>query len=215
MRPQSGGADEPGEVDETRGESSVALADLFAQCRERLELTVRLRLDRRLQGRIDAADVLQDTYLEASKRYPRYSRQPDMPAFLWLRFLTLQTLAILHRKHLGTRMRDAAKEISLYQSAFPEASSAALAAHLLGQRTTPSQAAMRAETQVRLQAALDALDPNDREMIALRHFEQLSNSEAAQVQGLSESGASRRYAKALLRLKDVLVALGLDPSSKR
>lgn len=188
---------------------SAGLGAIFVQYRDRLEFMVRLRLDWRLRGRIDAADVLQDAYLEANRRYPQYVRQPDMPAFLWLRFLTLQTLAILHRRHLGTHMRDAGKEVSLYQGALPEASSAALAAQLLGQRTSPSQAAMRAEMQFRLQDALNSLDPMDREIIALRHFEQLNNSEAAHVLGLSDSGASRRYGKAILRLKDLLATLGL------
>jgi RNA polymerase sigma-70 factor (ECF subfamily) len=190
-------------------DDSAALGAIFVQYRDRLELMVRLRLDWKLRGRIDACDVLQDTYLEANRRYAQYVRQPDMPAFLWLRFLTLQTLAILHRRHLGTHMRDAGKEVSLYQGALPEASSAALAAQLLGQRTTPSQAAMRAEMQFRLQDALNSLDPIDREIIALRHFEQLNNAEAAQVLGLSQSGASRRYGKAILKLKDLLVTLGL------
>jgi RNA polymerase sigma-70 factor, ECF subfamily len=104
-------------------------------------------------------------------------------------------------------MRDAGREVSLDRGGMPEASSAALAAQLLGQRTTPSQAAVRAELQVRLQEALNSMDPLDREVVTLRHFEQLTNAETAQILGLRESAASRRYARALLRLKDILLSL--------
>jgi RNA polymerase sigma-70 factor (ECF subfamily) len=181
-----------------------ALGQLLVLHQERLRLMVRLRLDRRLQGRLDPSDVVQEAYVEAAERFEDYARDPDMPFFLWLRFLTAQKLLVLHRRHLGARARDAGREVSLDQGALPEASSAALAAQLVGQRTTPSQAAMRAEMQRRLQEALGDMDPLDREILALRHFEQLTNAESARVLGLRESAASMRYARALLRLKDIL-----------
>jgi RNA polymerase sigma-70 factor (ECF subfamily) len=184
-----------------------ALGELLAQHRERLRLMVRLRLDRRLQGRIDPSDVLQEACVEACTRFAEYVREPNMPFFLWLRFLTAQKLLVLHRRHLGTLARDAGREVSLHTGALPEASSAALAAQLVGHRTTPSQAAIRAEMQVRLQEALNAMDMIDREVLTLRHFEQLTNAETARVLGLRESTASQRYARALLRLKDVLSRL--------
>jgi RNA polymerase sigma-70 factor (ECF subfamily) len=127
-----------------------------------------------------------------------------MPFFLWLRFLAGQRLLDEHRKHLGAAARDVGREISLFQGALPETSSAALAAHLLGRLTAPSQAAIRAERKIRLQEALNNLDPIDREILALRHFEELSNTEAATVLGLDKSAASKRYARALIRLKDIL-----------
>jgi RNA polymerase sigma-70 factor (ECF subfamily) len=168
---------------------------------------VRLRLDQRLKGRIDPSDVLQEAYLEAFQRFPDYARAPDMPFFLWLRFLTAQRLLILHRRHLAAQARDAGREVSLDGGGMPEASSAALAAQLVGPQTTPSQVAVREETRRRLLDALNELDPVDREVLALRHFEQLTNAEAARVLGLRESAASMRYARALLRLKDVLTGL--------
>lgn len=184
-----------------------ALGELLERHRERLHLMVRLRLDRRLQGRLDASDVLQEAYLEAAERFAGYLRAPDMPFFLWLRFLTAQRLLILHRQHLGVKARDAGREVSLDRGATPEASSAALAAQLVGHRTTPSQAAMRAELRARLEQALAAMDPIDREVLALRHFEQLTNAETARVLGLRESAASQRYGRALLRLKEMLAGL--------
>jgi RNA polymerase sigma-70 factor (ECF subfamily) len=180
---------------------------LLERHRGRLRRMVALRLDQRLQGRLDASDVIQEAYLEASARLPEYVRRPMMPFFLWLRFLTGQKMAELHRRHLGARMRDAGREVSLYRGALPEASSAALAAWLVGHDTRPSEAAVRAERKIRLQEALNSLDPLDREVLALRHFEQLTNAEAAQVLGLQASAASKRYVRALKKLKDILADL--------
>jgi RNA polymerase sigma-70 factor (ECF subfamily) len=165
---------------------------------------VKLRLDRRLRGRVDASDVLQEAFMEAAERIEQYLREPTMPPFLWLRFITGQRLLRIHRQHLGVQGRDAAREVSLYRGALPSASSAALAAQLVGKRSTPSKAAARAETKVRLQEALNRLEELDREVLALRHFEQLSNAEIALVLGIQESAASKRYIRALERLKDQL-----------
>jgi RNA polymerase sigma-70 factor, ECF subfamily len=183
------------------------LGPLLEHHRKRLRRMVALRLDPRLQGRIDASDVIQDTFLEASVRLPEYLRQPTMPFFLWLRFLTSQKLQELRRHHLGAQMRDAGREISLFHGALPAASSAALAAQLVGRGTGPSDAAIRAERKIRLQEALNSMDPVDREVLALRHFEQLNNTQTAQVLGLKESAASKRYVRALKKLKEILAGL--------
>jgi RNA polymerase sigma-70 factor (ECF subfamily) len=180
------------------------LGRLFVESKDRLRRMVALRLDRRLQSRIDPSDVIQDAYVEATSRYADYRDQPSMPLFLWLRFITAQKLLALHRHHLGTKLRDAAQVVALCRGALPEATSQSLAAQLLGHLTTPSQVAIRAELQVRLQEALNSLSPLDREVLALRHFEQLTNAEAAQVLGLQESAASNRYARALKRLGKIL-----------
>jgi RNA polymerase sigma-70 factor (ECF subfamily) len=178
---------------------------LLARHQERLRRMLALRLDRRLQGRIDPSDVLQETYLEAWSRLADYLREPTMPFFLWLRFLAGQKLVTLHRHHLGARMRDAGREVSLYRGTLPETSSAALAAQLLGHDPRPSEAAIRAELKIRLQEALNSMDPLDREILALRHFEQLTRAETAQVLGIKESATSKRYMRALERLKEILL----------
>ena len=183
-----------------------ALASLFQQNRERLKQMVRLRLDRRLQGRLDPSDVLQETYLDLSRRLPEYARNASMPFFLWLRFLTAQKLIDLERRHLGARMRDAAQEVSLYRGALPQASSVLLAAQLLGRLTSASHAAIRAETRLRVQEALNGMDPIDREVLALRHFEMLTNDETAKVLGIKKSAASNRYIRAIKRLREILAA---------
>jgi len=180
---------------------------LFAEYRERLRRMVALRLDQRLQVRIDASDVIQETYLEAWGRLAEYLREPKMSFYLWLRFLAGQKLVTLHRHHFGTHMRDIGREVSLYQGALPETSSAALAAQLLGHGPRPSEAAMRAELKIRLQEALNSMDPLDREVLALRHFEQLSRAETAQVLGIQESATSKRYVRALRRLKEILASM--------
>jgi RNA polymerase sigma-70 factor, ECF subfamily len=196
--------DPPAEEGEVSPET---LSELWHRHRDRLKLMVALRLDHRLQGRVDASDVLQDAYLEAMDRLPDYLQDRPMPLFLWLRFLTAQRLQILHRRHLRTKSREVGREFSLSLKPLPAVSSEALAARLIGRDSTPSRTAMRAETRSQLQAALDAMSPIDREILAMRHFEQLTNAETAQVLGLRESTASQRYARALLRLKDLLRTL--------
>jgi RNA polymerase sigma-70 factor (ECF subfamily) len=164
---------------------------------------VRLRMDRRLQGRVDPADVLQDAYLAVRGKFPQYIADPPMPFFLWLRLEVGQKLVDAHRFHLGTQMRDAGQEVSLHQGALPQVSSLSLAEHLMGRLTPASQVAMRVELKLRVQEALNSMDPNDREVLMLRHFEELSNAEAAQVLGIKPSAAVNRYVRALKRLKNV------------
>ncbi len=147
---------------------------LLTRHAERLRRMLAFRLDQRLQGRVDASDVLQEAYLEAWKHLADYLREPTMPFFLWLRGIAGNKLREQHRHHLGTQMRDAGREVSLYRGTLPETTSAALAAQLLGHGTRPSEAAVRAEIKVRLQEALNSMDPLDREVLALRHFEQLT-----------------------------------------
>src|SRR5436853_2287970 len=190
-------------LDAARTGDEGALAALVGRHRDRLERMVRLRMDRRLQGRVDAADVVQEAYLALRGKFPHYSAAPRLPFFLWLRLEVGQKLVDLHRFHLGTQMRDAGQEVSLHRGALPQVTSLSLAEHLLGKLTTASHAAMRAELRIRVQEALNSMDPNDREVLILRHFEELSNAEAAQVLGIKPSAAVNRYVRALKRLKDV------------
>jgi RNA polymerase sigma-70 factor (ECF subfamily) len=173
---------------------------------------VELRLDRRLQARIDASDVIQEAYIDAITRFDEYLCEPSYPLFLWLRLIVGERLSKLQRHHLGTQMRNAGLEVSLYRGALPAASSAALAAQLLGKHTSPTQAAVRAERVMRIQEALNTLEPMDREVLALRHFEELSLAETALSLGIKESAAAKRYVRALTRLRTILASMpgGLD-----
>jgi len=185
-----------------------ALAALFDGYRDRLRRMIRLRLDRRLSGRVDSSDVLQEAYLDVRERIAEYAREPAaMPFHLWLRLIAGQRLTDLHRYHLVAQMRDAGQEVSLHRGPFPQASSVSLAAQLLGKMTSASHAAIRAEHKLIVQEALNAMDPIDREVLALRHFEHLSNDETAQVLGLTKSAASNRYIRALKRLKEILSSI--------
>jgi RNA polymerase sigma-70 factor (ECF subfamily) len=184
-----------------------ALAALFNLYRDRLERLVHLRLDRRLSGRVDPSDVLQEAYLEVHKRFAEHDRDPGLPFYLWLRLVTGQKLTDVHRHHLGMKMRDAEREVSLYRGALPQASSVSLAAQLLGKLTSATQAAIRAEHKLLVQEALNSMDPLDREVLVLRHFEYLSNDETALVLGLKKGTASQRYIRALKRLKEFLSSI--------
>src|SRR5688500_15038204 len=166
-------------VELARAGDTDALDKLFARYRDRVRRRVELRLDRRRLGRVDASDVVQEGYVDAVRRLPDYLADPQLPLFLWLRLVVGDRLGKVHRQHLGTQARDAALEVSLYRAALPAASSAALAARLLGRHTSPTEAAVRAEQLLRVQEAVNALDPLDREIIALRNFEELSRAEAA------------------------------------
>jgi RNA polymerase sigma-70 factor (ECF subfamily) len=191
-------------VERARAGDPAAVNDIFARHRDRLRRMVALRLDWRLQARLDASDVVQDAFLDISRRLPDYLQQPNLPLFLWLRLVVAERLVALRRHHLGTHMRDAGREVPLCSGGMPFASSAALAAQLLGKQTSPTQAAVRAERILRIREALDALDPIDREILSLRHCEQLTRSETALVLGIEEAAAAQRYVRAVKRIRVVL-----------
>lgn len=185
-------------------DSQADLSQLFAQHRDRLRRMIQLRLDRRLNGRVDASDVIQEAYIEATQRHAEYQEKPEVSEFVWLRFLTKQKLAQLHRFHLGVQARDAGREVSIDGGGRLEASSAALAAKLVGRFSSPSDAVNRAELRQQIQNALNAMDEFDREILALRHFEQLDNAEAAEVLSIEPQAAYKRYVRGIRRLKEQL-----------
>lgn len=184
-----------------RGQQS--LAETFSRYHDRLERIVDLRLDPRLSGRVDAADVLQEAFLEACKRLTRYLDHPSVAVFVWLRGIALDTLIHVHRRHLA-QMRDAGREVSLHVRQAPHVSSISLAGWLIADLTSPSRAAMRDEVTATIEKLIDAMDPIDREVLILRHFEQLTNDEVASIIGVKKAAASRRYMRALKRLREAL-----------
>ncbi|MBN9118845.1 MAG: sigma-70 family RNA polymerase sigma factor [Planctomycetes bacterium] len=186
-----------------RAGDQQALAELFARHRDKLRRMVQLRLDHRLAGRVSASDVLQEAYIDAVKRIDHYFAKPDQSFFGWLRLVVGQRLADVHREHLAQK-RDAGQEVPIHRGAGPGADSACLAACLLGEGTSPSHAAAQTESFGRLEGALEQMDPLDREVLALRHFEELSNAETAAILGIQPAAASKRYVRALARLKQIL-----------
>jgi RNA polymerase sigma-70 factor (ECF subfamily) len=180
---------------------------LVTQHVTRLERLLALRLDRRLQGRIDVSDVIQEIYLEAWRHLPQYAKAPTVSFYFWLHGLARNKLCELHRQHLGTKMRDARLEARRIPQPMPPTSSEAISSLLLADDTSPSHAAMKEELQRRILEALDRLDPLDREVLALRHFEQLTPTETAMALEIHEKAAGMRYVRAIRRLKDVLALL--------
>lgn len=185
---------------------SQRLGELFERHRRRLERMVALRMDPKLRQRVGASDVLQEAYLEIADRLGDYLENPRMPFFLWIRFITAQRLLKLHRHHAGTKKRDVRKQVAFDRPAGPAATSAALADHLAETGITPSGVAVQGELRLQLEDALDAMNPTDREVLVLRHFEELSGPETAKLLGIGVDAASKRYLRALERLRTILEA---------
>jgi RNA polymerase sigma-70 factor (ECF subfamily) len=181
---------------------------LLARHQERLECACVFRINARLRGRVDAADVVQEAFIAATARRAEFFQQSTQTLFLWLRWMVGNTLLELHRHHLGAQMRDPRREVTAGRNGEGESGGdttrAALVAQLTGGATGPATAAGRAEVKARLSAALEKMDATDREVLALRHFEQLTGAEAAQVLGIQERAAAKRYTRALERLREIL-----------
>lgn len=165
---------------------------------------VEFRLDRRLYGRVDATDILQEAYIEIARRLDGFLDDPQVSFFIWARQITWQTLLMAHRTHLGVQKRDARQEVALNAVAWTQGTAVSLASRLAGDVTSPSQGAIRDERAMKLRSALDSMDPMDREVLALRHFEQLSNKEVSEVLKIQKTAASNRYVRALKRLKEIM-----------
>lgn len=186
----------------------TALAELFDLERPRLLRTVRLRLDHRLARRVEAEDVVQEAFLAARARIGHYAADGFTRPYTWLRIVLLQTLVDLHRHHLAAQMRAAGREAA----AAPLSGQAgrSLAEALSGSVTSPSGAAIRQEAKATLTRAIAQLSEADREVIALRHFEDLANDEVADALGIQPKAASIRYVRAIRRLGELLAAEGLS-----
>jgi RNA polymerase sigma-70 factor (ECF subfamily) len=189
------------------GGDAAAWGGLLAFHQERLTRIVEFRIDPRLRRRIDAADVVQEAFIAATARQAEFFGQSSQPLFLWLRWMVGNKLLELYRHHLGAQMRDARREILTGRSSDgydSHTTRTALVAQLTAGATGPATAAGRAERHARLNEALEKMDETDREVLALRHYEQLTSAEAAQVLGIQERAAAKRYTRALERLREIL-----------
>jgi RNA polymerase sigma-70 factor (ECF subfamily) len=190
------------EVD--KGEAS-AVERLLTAHREPLRRMIGLRLDPALAARIDASDVVQDVLLEAHRRLADYLRNPAMPFHLWLRHIAKDHIIDAHRRHRQAQRRSLDREQPLVPALLADHSSYELAGQLIDPELTPATAALRQEMQRRLDAAIAGLDEDDREIILLRHREQMANQDIAHALGLTEAAASMRYLRALRRLRNTLM----------
>jgi RNA polymerase sigma-70 factor, ECF subfamily len=192
------------ELAELRSSKEEAIPLLFRKYQAMLLRMIALRLDARVLGKIDSEDVLQDVFVETVRRFDQYLDRPTVPVFVWLRQIASQVLIDTHRRYLGAKMRDVKQEVNLYCGGCGDLSSTFLAAQLAGSLTTPSQCAVRRETFAAVTSALQSLEPIDREVLVLRHLEELRNEEVAQVLGIDKFAASKRYLRALARLRSAM-----------
>lgn len=176
----------------------------FTEHRPRLKQMLQFRMDPRLRARTDLSDVLQEAYIDAYQRLGHFAKQPEMSFYLWLRQVTMQRLIDLHRRHLMAGKRDVRQEVRLEQQRYNATTSAAIARHFIDAIVSPSQVAMRQEMLAQLESTLESMEDMDREVLALRHFEELGNGEVAELLGISEGAASNRYVRALSRLRKLL-----------
>lgn len=191
-------------LDKARQGDEPARQELLARHREALRRMISLRLDPAIAARVDASDVVQDALFEASRRLDDYLRDPAMPFSLWLRHIAKDHIIDAHRRHRLAQRRGVDREQPMVPAGLVDHSSVELAAQFLDPEMTPASAAIQQEMVRRLHLAIMDLDENDREVILMRHFEQLPNQDVALALGLTEAAASMRYLRALRRLKDLL-----------
>ncbi len=199
-------AETQGLLKRARAGDHSAFEELFNRHRIRLRKAIAMRMDRRVAARADASDILQETYMEAFKRLPKYLHQDAMPFYLWLHWIAREKVLGLHRRHLGADKRAIQREVPL----MPVDSSAEFVSGIIGRGPSPSQELAKAELAERLRKALGQLDDDQRDLILWRHFEQLSARDTAQLLQISEAAASKRYIRAVERLRAILIGLGVS-----
>ncbi|WP_020469003.1 sigma-70 family RNA polymerase sigma factor [Zavarzinella formosa] len=192
-------------LNDARAGSPQAVDQLLGEFREPLRQIVGLRLDPVLARRVDASDIVQDVLLEANQRLTEYLKSPMMPFHLWLRHLAQDRIIDTHRRHRQAQRRSIDREQAIQKPAWSDESSIQLAAQLIDGEHTPASAAIHTELQRRLNLALSDLNEDDRDIILMRHHEQLSNQDVAAMLGLTEAAASMRYLRSLRKLRAVLV----------
>ncbi|MFO1019698.1 MAG: sigma-70 family RNA polymerase sigma factor [Planctomycetales bacterium] len=191
-----------------QGKEPVAVNRLLDRHREALVQMIRMRLDRAMAQRVDASDIVQEVLLEASQRLPDYLKEPKLPFHLWLRQMAKDRLIDAHRRHREAQRRSVDREQSLQAAANSDASSRNYLVELRDQELTPAAANIRKEMEIRFLQAIEQLEEEDKEVILMRHYEQLTNSEVAEALGLSQPAAGMRHLRALRRLREIL---GEDP----
>ena len=197
-------------LNEVAGGDKSAVNRLMDRHRDAVRRMIQMRLDQAVARRVDASDVVQDVMLEASQRLTDYLQNPSMPFHLWLRQLAKDRIIDMHRRHRGAQRRSVDREQNFSGLGGDDQSAADLAGLLKDAELTPAAAALRQEMQNRFLLALDHLEEGEREIIVMRHFEHLGNSEVADALGLSAPAAGMRYLRAIRKLREFL---GSDDAS--
>ncbi len=195
-------------LEQAKAGEPAAVNALLDRHREALRRMIDLRMDRAIQQRVDASDIVQDVLIEANRRLSEYLKDPVMPFHLWLRHMARDRLIDAHRRHRQAARRSLDREQPLVAARYLDQSTLDLAGQLADRELTPAAAATWHELQRRFQAALDTLEEQDQEVVLMRHFEHLGNSEVAQALGLSEAAAGMRYLRAMRRLREKLDEAG-------
>jgi RNA polymerase sigma-70 factor (ECF subfamily) len=190
-------------LNDVRHGKQDAVDQLLARHRDAVRRLIDMRLDRAIAGRVDASDIVQEVLLEASQRLNEYLVNPAMPFHLWLRHIAQDHLIDAHRRHRQAKRRSVDRERRM-QAGLRDHSSIELIGQLIDRELTPATAAIRQEMQERFQTAVACLEDDDRDVILMRHFEQLSNQEVAETLGVTEAAASMRYLRAVRRLRALL-----------
>jgi RNA polymerase sigma-70 factor, ECF subfamily len=186
-------------------QAAGAADELLGEFREPLRRMIGMRLDPAIARRVDASDIVQDVLLEANQRLTSYLKKPDMPFHLWLRHLAQDRIIDTHRRHRLAQRRSIDKEQSIEKPAWQDESSIGFAQQFVDTERTPASEAIQKELQRKLADAVNQLEDDDREIILMRHHEQLSNQEVATALKLTEAAASMRYLRAVRRLKALLI----------
>ncbi len=195
-------------LDRAKQGEAGAVERLLDTHREPLRRMIGLRLDPALAGRVDASDIVQEVMLEVSQRLADYLRNPAMPFHLWVRHIAKDHMIDAHRRHRQAQRRSLDREQPLVPAGLADQSSLELAGQLIDHEMTPATAAVRHELQKRMEQAVAALEEDDREIILMRHYEQLSNQEVATALGLTEAAASMRHLRAVRKLRAALLGEG-------
>lgn len=191
-----------------------SLGMAFEIYRKQLRKAIQLRVHPNIQSREDESDILQEAFIAAAQDLPRFAKLRPVSVFLWFRGHVQQRLHAAHRKHLDRQKRDARREVNLCHANLTSGvDSKSIAGELVGSMASPSQNASRQELRGLIQEILDSMEPLDREIVAMRHFESLKSSEIAGLLGINESTASTRYLRALRKIKDILSANGIERES--
>lgn len=185
------------------------VSDMFNEHQERLLRMIDVRMPPKLRSRVDSEDVLQEAFAEAYRQLRSGVSSPKYSDFVWLRLIVGQQLVTVYRRYCQTQKRSVERECSIYAQR-PDSDPASSSVFLVGQLTSPSVAARRHELQIKMQECLERLSKQDREIISLRNFEQLSNKEVAEELGVTPNAASVMYLRATKKFKEILTKEGLD-----
>jgi RNA polymerase sigma-70 factor (ECF subfamily) len=191
-------------INRTSRGDEAARHDLLEHYRDYLRRMVAVRLDRRLAARVDPSDVVQETLIEANRRLEEYLNDRPIPFFAWLRQIAGGRLMENHRLHITSGKRSVTTEVTGFE--LPDESSYALAQMMLADESSPSDRLIRKEQQEQIRKTVAGLPSKDREVLVMRHLEQLSTAEIAGTLGISEGAVKARLVRAIIRVRAALGA---------